>query len=278
MRVRFLTLGESRQHTISSIQQARHECEFRRVCEPSGPTTSSLLPLGHSPTLGHPPTPLGCCKPLGYPWRCPGLELGLPYSLAGAGAPWQWFLSSHSWSNAHFHILAWVTSPPSQKHCPQLPRQLVEGCASRHEELAKSGHQGVRSSHCQHREPSSCQKSIQNKQTPFWGGKILLAESGWWQHAADCQMRKGINKIMLALKNCVTTWEEQPLSIIGTVPGQEITASVLQTLSILSFLCFLSLMRGDEMSQLMLGGSTAALWRSSLELTESSGNKLQCII
>lgn len=81
MRVRFLALGESRQHTVSSIQQTRHECESRRVCEPPGPTTSSLLPLGHRT-----PTHLRWSKPLGYsaaPWRCPGLD------LAGAGAPWQ---------------------------------------------------------------------------------------------------------------------------------------------------------------------------------------------
>lgn len=170
MRVRFLALGESRQHTVSSIQQTRHECESRRVCEPPGPTTSSLLPLGHGT-----PTHLRWSKPLGYsaaPWRCPGFD------LAGAGAPWPWFLSSSTGdlmptSTSLLKLGLSNIPPPSQKHSPQLAKQPVEGCASHHEKLAKSGHQGVRSSHCQHREPSSCQKSIQNKQTPFWGGKNL---------------------------------------------------------------------------------------------------------
>lgn len=58
MRVRFLALGESRQRTISLIQQTHHECESRRVCEPPGPTTSSLLPLGRGT-----PTHLRCSKP-----------------------------------------------------------------------------------------------------------------------------------------------------------------------------------------------------------------------
>lgn len=93
-------------------------------------------------------------------------------------------------------------------------------------------------------------RAFKTSRLHFEVGKILLAERGWWQHAADRQMHKSINKITLALKNCVTTWEEQPLSISGTAPGQEITASVLQALSILSLLCFLSLRREDETSQL----------------------------
>lgn len=40
-----------------------------------------------------------------------------------------------------------------------------------------------------------------------------LSETGWQKYATDCQTPKGINKIMLTLKNCLTKQEKQPLLI-----------------------------------------------------------------
>lgn len=39
----------------------------------------------------------------------------------------------------------------------------------------------------------------------------MLAEIGWQEYATDCQMHKGMNKVMLTLKNCLAKREATSL-------------------------------------------------------------------
>lgn len=219
MRVCFLALHESPHRSISLKQQGQCECGPRRVRVPPGSGTS---PPSGAPIISDAANPWGSSSSTGEMPRA-GAALASPGpSLAGTDVAWQWFLSSSGDGKDHFNALAYtgLNSSPSQKQ-PPVAKTVCRRMRFSAWVIGK-----IRPLGSQERSLSALGAKLlpkeHSKQASFilrWGKKNSLAEIGWQEYATGCQVHKGINTIMLTLKNCLTKQDRQPLLIIRIASG-----------------------------------------------------------